>query len=142
MPFLLKSELKTVGQISLIDKIINQDNTIFDEICAESIALMTSYLSRRYDVENIFNKTGNDRNKNIVKRLKDIIIYEIYERYTKEQNEVAARRYNEAMKWLESINSGEFADGTLPELTADLTNDNLTEGDNRYGGNKKYESGY
>ncbi len=116
MAFLIKAELKTVASVPIIDKITNLDDGIVVDIIDESISLMKGFLSRRYDVELIFSKEGEERHKTVVKRLKDISIYEIYERHTREQNDVAARRYNEAMNWLEKLNTGEWSDSTLPPL--------------------------
>ena len=140
--FLEKSELKTVGQIPIIDKIINMDDSIVDDIIVESISLMKGYLSRFYDAETIFAQEGELRHKSILKRLKDIVIYEIYERHTREQNLVAMRRYQEAMAWLEKLNSGEFADHTLPALPNEDEDINGISGDTRFGGNKRYHSRY
>jgi len=140
--FLVKSELKTVGQISIIDKIINLDDSIVDDIIIESISLMKGYLSRYYDAETIFAQEGNLRHKATLKRLKDIVIYEIYERHTSAQNLVAMRRYQEAMAWLEKLNSGEFSDHTLPTIPDDAEDSSGTTGDTRFGGNKRYDSIY
>jgi phage gp36-like protein len=141
--FLEKSELKTVAQISLIDKIINLDDEIVENIIDESISLMKSYMSRFYDVEAIFNKEGDARHKATLKRLKDIVIYEIYERHTREHNAVAMRRYNEAMNWLEKLNTGEFGDKTLPIVQDNPDDDSAgTSGDTRFGGSKRYDSIY
>jgi phage gp36-like protein len=140
--FLKKEELKTVGQISIIDKITNNNDEIVENIIEESISLMKGYLSRYYDAETIFAQEGNLRHKATLKRLKDIVIYEIYERHTREQNLVAARRYQEAMAWLEKLNSGEFSDHTLPSIPDDEEDTNGITGDTRFGGNKKYNSEY
>lgn len=143
MAFLIKSELKTVGQISLIDKIVNEDNTIVDDIINESIALMSSHLSRHYDIVNIFNKTGANRHKQVVKYLKDIVIYEIYDRRSLDQSAGMIRKYQEAMNWLEKLNTGEFGDKTLPVVESTLNDSGvLSEGNTRFGGNKKYANGY
>jgi phage gp36-like protein len=143
MTFLVKEELKTVAQIGTIDKITNLDDEIINNIIVESISLMKSYLSRFYDANAIFNATGDERNKGVLKKLKDIVIYEIYERHTREQNAVAARRYSEAMNWLEKINTGEFGDATLPNAVEPGHEDETgTTGDARFGGNKRYNSNY
>lgn len=140
MAFLTKEELKTVAQVSLIDKITNLDDGIITDIINESISLMKGYISRFYDAETIFSKTGSERNLAVLKRLKDIVIYEIYERHTRDQNAVAMRRYSEAMNWLEKINTGEQGDKTLPSKPDD--SDNPGSMDIRFGGKTKYESSY
>lgn len=143
MAFLQKTELNSVGQINLINKLLNSNDEILDTIIAESIALMKSYLSRKYDIDIIFNATGEDRHAIVVKRLKDIVIYEVYERLSRESNSVAARRFSEAMVWLEKLNTGELYDNTLPAIPAtEVLDGTLEEGDTRFGGNIKYTGGY
>jgi hypothetical protein len=114
--FLQKSELKTVSTEEIINKIIGGDDEIVVTIIGESIAMMKGYMSRFYDVELIFSQRGRKRHLTTLKKLKDIVIYEIYERRTKQQNAVAARRYNEAMLWLEKLSTGELGDKTLPPV--------------------------
>lgn len=142
MAFLTKEELKTVAQIGLIDLLTNLDDTIVEEIIDESIAKISGFLSRFYDVPAIFNAVGDERHKAVIKRLKDIVIYEIYERHTREPNAVAARRYAEAIDWLERINTGELGDGTLPPKPASPGSEEGKSGDTRYGGNRRYTSIY
>lgn len=142
MAFLTKAELKTVSDINIVNKITNLDETIVVDIIDESIDKMKSYMSRYYDSEAIFTAEGDDRKKHVLKVLKDIVIYEVYERHTRETNAVAERRYNEAMDWLEKINSGELGDGTLPNKPEQPTDNEGTTGDNRFGGSRKYDSIY
>jgi phage gp36-like protein len=143
MPFLTKEELKTVATTQLIDKITAGDDTIVTQIIDESIALMTSYLSKYYDVAVIFAAVGVERNLNVLKKLKDICIYEIYERHTREQNLVAQRRFNEAINWLEKINAGEFYDRSLPPKPDDDASDNDTTSDDiRFGSYPRYSTNY
>lgn len=143
MGFITKEELKTVGQISLIDKIINDDNSIVNTIIDESVSTLKSYLSRRYDVDVIFAATGSERHKGVLKRLKDIVIYEVYDRMGREASSSILRAYNEAINWLEKLNTGEFYDKTLPPIpTVDPEDGKLSEGDVRFGGNLRYTGGY
>lgn len=144
MAFLTKEELNTVATMPIIGKITNFDDAIVEDIINESIALMKGYLSRFYDVELIFSMTGNERHLAVLKKLKDIVIYEIYERHTREQNAVAQRRFSEAMSWLEKLNTGEHGDHTLPPAPAEPDDDGGTgtTGDARFGGHKRYSSYY
>ena len=119
MAFLTKAELKTVATIPIIDKLTATDDSIVVEIIEESISLMKGYLSKYYDVTAIFTAEGDERHKTVLKKLKDICIYEIYERHTREQNLVAKRRFEEVMLWLEKLNTGEFYDKTLRAYSAE-----------------------
>lgn len=142
--FLNMEELKTVADYAVVLSNIGNDTGIVTDIIEESISLMKSYLSRFYDVEAIFIKEGAERHKTVLKKLKDIVIYEIYERRTRDSaNEVVTRRYAEAMHWLEKLNTGEQGDHTLPPAgKEDTANTQGQSGDIRFGGNTRYTSNY
>lgn len=143
MAFLSKSELKSVSTTELIDKLTAHDDTIVETIITETISLMKSYLSKYYDVNAIFNTEGNQRHPTVLKKLKDIVIYEIYERHTREINQAAKRRFDDAMLWLESLNKGELYDRTLPPLPLDANLNPATQSEDiRFGGYNRYYSNY
>ena len=143
MAFLTKEDLISVCDIEIIDIITNGNNEITETIINESIDKMKSFLSRRYDIDTIFSAIGADRKSIIVKYLKDIVIFEIYERHSREgANEVVERRYTEAMAWLGKINNGEFADSTLPPKPKTTLNTSTDGEDIRFGSNKNYTSIY
>jgi phage gp36-like protein len=106
--FLTKEELKTVGTEEIINKIINNDDSIVTDIIDESIDVVSTYLYQYFDTEVIFAKVGSERSKAILKHLKGIVIYEIYTRRTKAMNDVAQKRYDEAMLWLEKVSEGKI----------------------------------
>lgn len=140
--FLTKEELKTVATEEIINKIINNDDSIVTDIIDESIDVVSTYLYQYFDTEVIFAKVGNERSKVILKHLKGIVIYEIYIRRTKAMNEVAKSRYDEAMLWLEKVSEGKIkpplpvrkidtdGNGTLDEPVPFM----------KLGSNKKYQN--
>jgi hypothetical protein len=142
MSFLTKEELKTVSDINIVNKITNMDDEIVSEIIAESIDMMKSYLSRYYDADAIFAQEGAARKKSIVKNLKDIVIYEIYNRNRWGVEPAVERSYIEAVNRLEKLNTGEFGDSTLPPVPDAVDPGDGTEGDVRFGGNIRYDSTY
>lgn len=115
--FLQIEELKTVAVREVIDLITSGDDSIVEEIIAESIDLMRSYLFKYYDTEFILGRQGNERSKILLKYLKDIVIHEIYIRRTKKINEVAKLRYDEALLWLEKISKGDIELNAPKRLT-------------------------
>jgi phage gp36-like protein len=141
MAFLVKEELKTVSDINIVNKITNLDDDIVTNIIDESIDMMKGYLSRYYDSEAIFEKEGDERKKSVLKKLKDIVIYEIYNRNKWGVDSDTEKSYSEAMNWLEKLNTGEFGDDTLPSKPTP-GDDISTSGDIRFGGNKQYSSIY
>lgn len=142
--FLEKSELKTVGVDEIINRIINDDNTIVEEIIAESIDVMSGYLFQYFDTEAIFSAAESDRNLTVVKHLKGIVLFEIYTRRTKQLNEVAKLRYDEAMLWLEKVSKGTIKPNLPPKLI-DTDGDGTPDSQvpfMKLGSRKNYQNGW
>ena len=142
--FLEKSELKTVGLEEIINRIISSDDTIVEEIIAESIDVMSGYLFQYFDTTAIFEASGENRNLTIVKHLKGIVLFEIYTRRTKQLNEVAKMRYDEAMLWLEKVSKGTIQPNLPPKLT-DTNGDGTPDSEvpfMKLGSRKNYPNGW
>lgn len=139
MAFISKTELKSASIPEVIDKAINNDTTVVEEIISETEDVMRSYLSGRFNVDEIFEATGEDRSGVVVKHFKKIVIDEIYKRNTGGINDVTQLGYDEAMTWLEGIASGKINGGDLPlkETEADAG-----DGFIKCGGSTRYPSNF
>ncbi|MCT2563961.1 DUF1320 domain-containing protein [Chryseobacterium herbae] len=126
MAFLTKEELKTITTIEIIDLITNKDDDIVGEIIKEDISLMETYLGSYYDMNEVFSKTGDDRNRTVVKYLKAIISHDLPKRRKKPVPADADADYQEAMNWLEKIASGEWK-ANLPRKKEDLDGDGIPD---------------
>jgi phage gp36-like protein len=120
--FLTKAELKTVSTVQNIDLIVNNDETIVETIIQECVDVMHTYLFKYYDADAIFAKEGQERSRIIIKYLKDLSIYEIYMRRSKQANAVVEKRQEEAMIWLEKVAKGEIVPD-LPKKMIDTDGD-------------------
>lgn len=103
--FLTKEELHTVAPLDFIDILRGTDDTVVDEIIAESISVFSTYLGSYYDVKSIFATEGEERNKTILKMLKKLVLFELKERRKPQGDD---KDYQEVMKWLEDIASGKM----------------------------------
>ncbi|MDN3673090.1 DUF1320 family protein [Flavobacterium branchiarum] len=142
--FLEKTELKTVGLEEIINKIINNDDTIVEEIIAESIDVMSGYLFQYFDTVAIFEASGANRNLTVLKHLKGIVLFEIYTRRTKQLNDVAKLRYDEAMLWLEKVSKGTIKPNLPPKLI-DTNGDGTPDSEvpfMKLGSRKNYPNGW
>lgn len=142
--FLEKSELKTVGVDEIINRIINNDDTIVEDIIAESIDVMSGYLFQYFDTEAIFSATEENRNLTVLKHLKGIVLFEIYTRRTKSLNDVAKLRYDEAMLWLEKVSKGTIKPNLPPKLV-DTNGDGTPDSEvpfMKLGSRKNYQNGW
>lgn len=144
MAFLTKNELKTVATLEVVNLITNGDDTIVTEIIDESIEIIKSYLFKYFDVDAIFQAEGPNRSKVVLKYLKDIAIHEIYIRRTKQMNEVAKLRFDEAMLWLEKVSKGTIQPN-LPLKQVDTNGDGEPDGSVPFlklGSRKTYKNHY
>lgn len=142
--FLEKIELKTVGVDEIINKIINNDDSIVTEIIKENIDLMSTYLFQYYDTETIFNATGDQRSLTLLKHLKGLVIHDIYIRRTKNVNEAAKVRADEALLWLEKVSTGKIKP-QLPVRTEDTDGDGTPDKPATFlklGSRKNYQNGW
>lgn len=139
--FLNIDELKTVVLREVVDLITTSDDTIVNQIIAESIDLMKSYLNNYYDATAVFDQTGEDRSLIVLKYLKDIVVFEIYIRRTRDFNEVAKIRYDEAMLWLDKVAKGQI-NVDLPTNDSGDENGGGSDGYLHLGGKGKYKTGW
>lgn len=139
--FLNIDELKTVVLREVVDLITTSDDTIVNQIIAESIDLMKSYLNNYYDATAVFDQTGEDRSLIVLKYLKDIVVFEIYIRRTRDFNEVAKIRYDEAMLWLDKVAKGQI-NVDLPTNDSGDENGGGSDGYLHLGDKGKYKTGW
>ncbi|MCY4418889.1 MAG: DUF1320 family protein [Cytophagales bacterium] len=105
--YLHKEELKTVAPLNLVDALSETEDSLVDALIAENIDLMKSYLQGRYDVEELFSKTGDSRDRILLKYLKDMVIHDLHMRYVRAKPQEALRqRYEDALSWLHNISRG------------------------------------
>lgn len=126
MPFLTKAELKTKSPVSIIDLITNTDDTTVDEIIAENIDTMKSYIFKYFDVDTIFNAVANERSKVVIKHLKSLVIADLYDIRKNEIPPSTEKKYDEAMRWLEKVSKGEIQPN-LPIKQEDTNGDGIAE---------------
>ncbi len=142
MAFLIEEELKTVATLEVINLITQNEDSIVETIIDESIDLFSSYLYKYYDTEALFSAEGEERSKTLLKYLKDVVIYEIYIRRSRDMNEVAQIRYDEAMTWLDKVAKGVIAP-KFPKKQEDTDGDGEPDTDvpfMKLGGRKSYKN--
>lgn len=93
-----------------------------------------SYLNQRYQVPQIFNKTGNSRNALIVMYMIDVALYHMHSRVTPRNiPQIRIDRYDSAIAWLKMVSKGAITPD-LPRLTDEEGEGKLRS---RYGSNPK-----
>ena len=107
MDFLTSDDFKKQIKDQFLEQITEQDSTLLDRSEIAAIEEMCSYLSQRYDVEEIFSQSGDDRNPLIIQYLVDIMLYHLHSRITpRNVPQIRIDRYNTSLVWLDKVNEG------------------------------------
>jgi hypothetical protein len=87
-----------------LDQITQATDSKLDKAESKAIAYMKGFLSSRYDVEQIFNKTGDNRDPIILSLAIDITLFNLHKLIN--YNKIPKFRvdaYNEAKEWLKGV---------------------------------------
>lgn len=137
-----QSDYKPAVHAEILDAVIRTDQPTLEMAEDRAIAEMQSYLSSRYDVVNIFNKIGTDRNQLIVMFAVDITLYHLYSAINRMRTPAErVDRYKRAIKWLEDVADGLINPVGLPLVTDPTTGDDMLNSV-RWGSEGKYTSGW
>lgn len=119
MAFLAKTDFKFSIDLSVLDNLTGSDDTIIDELSAEAVTEMKSFLNSRYDVTVIFNAIGTARDKTIVMYCKDIALYHIHSLYNlRVIPAIRLNRYNHALQWMQDVCEQKINPEGLPVNTS------------------------
>lgn len=124
MIWLTEQDLRKQIRNSVLAQIIEQDASILHEAELATLSEIESYLRARFDVNQIWNKTGEERNALLVMYAIDILLYHIHSRINPNQiPEIRVRRYDNALEWLKAV-----AKGTLsPNLPLLANNESISK---------------
>lgn len=139
--YLTKTEIKTILVPQLLEKLINGDDSIIEEIIEESIDVMSGFLKQaNYDTEAIFKAEEENRSKTLLKYLKRIVKYELYARKDMAVDDDTQNQYDEAMSALRDIAMGKTSLNIDDEFK--ITPSAVGDGFIKFGGRTKYESSF
>ena len=112
MVYLTIDDYKAQIKDDILTRILEGDDNLRLDAEKKAVAQAQSRLNVRYDVQNIFNKTGEDRNYELVMYLVDMSLYHIHSRINPGQvPELRMNRYQDAMDWLKNVGAGDWNPG-------------------------------
>ncbi len=130
--FIEISDLETVIPNNRIAELTNTDDTIINKIISECIDEFKGLMPEVYDAQEIFSQTGDNRNKTVLAKLKEIVAYKLYSRQGFEVSEVVFANYERAVSFFENLNKSKIKVSELPIVLDTKTSTFL-------GKSKKYE---
>lgn len=110
MSFLLEEDYRVVAGETALKVLQQHDEAI--RARAETVAIdeIKGYLATRYDADQVFKKTGDNRSDVIVMRTVDIALYHLVSASPQRMGvEIREKRYDQAIKWLQELQKGNIA---------------------------------
>lgn len=117
MAFLTANDIHTHLYAGVVDEINREDETILNEAIAAGVEEVKGYLTA-YDIDTIFNPAQpTDRNPVILMYAKDITVWHYIQLANPAIDiELRLKRYEQAIRQLEKVQSGKF-NPSLPLLS-------------------------
>lgn len=128
MPFLTKEELKTAIRTEKLNRIADEDDLIIAKAISAAITEVKSRLTPnhkkawfdgrlRYDVDQIFNATGDSRHELLLDITKVVALWRLIIRNNAGTDyAIIESRYDFSINYLKDLASGEANDSSLPTL--------------------------
>ena len=101
----------------ILDALTREDNAVV-EICEDrAVEEMRCYLSKRYDCDRIFTRTGDERSQLVLMMAIDIAVYHIFSIHNpRNLSPLRKERYERAVEWLRAVAAEEISADGLPLL--------------------------
>lgn len=104
MPFLEIDDYHFGIKIATLNAITEGDDAIVHDSTDEAVNEMKSYLGARYNVDELFQNTGEGRDKTLVMYCRDISLYHIFSIYNyRTMPAIRETRYKKALLWLQEV---------------------------------------
>lgn len=132
--FLEQEDITAIVTSQTLNQIIENDEALLEKAEQMAISEMTGYLNGRFEVAEIFNKTGGDRNNVIVMYLVDMLLYHLHARVSPRNiSQHRVDRYNNALDYLRMATTGDI----MPDLPLKTDEDGNHDNRIKYGSNAK-----
>lgn len=139
MIFLTIDDFKHLVRDPVLAAIIDDDHGLLAKAELSMLEQVQSYLRHRYDVANIFNRSGNDRNQWLLTVCVDIMLYHLHSRTNPRQiPDLRIERYESALEWLKSVAAGKLS----PDFPAISPTEDAPTGQLTYIGETKRQNRY
>lgn len=143
MAFITQTDFQQICRDSIIEKLIDNNDAIFEQAVDSAIAQATEYLAGLYDTDAIF--SGVNRNAFMVRGICYITRYVLYDRAPglsmgKGEPTKSEADYRDFLQYLKDLSSGSIT-STLPRKQTTTTEGTSTTASNfRWGGVKRGDS--
>jgi hypothetical protein len=107
MIFITEDDFKRKLSVDIRAQITESDPDILDDVEADAMAIIQDALSPTYDLDAEFAKAEDDRNKNLIRIMLNLMVYFIYERVPDTQvPERVVKNYDDTISEINKIEAG------------------------------------
>ncbi len=119
MAYLVQDDFKTRIRQSEFSQLIDDSTEVLDKAVDEVESVFRDYLLPTYNVDTIFQASGNERNPHLIMHMVHYVIYILYQRLPElEIPEVIENNYQDSKDYMLKISQGKY-DMNLPRMTDD-----------------------
>lgn len=111
MSYLSKDDFLSIIRDHILDKITDDDIVILNQSIDSSVSQVKQYLFGRYDVDNIFSRTGNQRHPYLMRCVAYIARYIFMDRVPRNDSGRATKwekDYDDTLAFLSKVRGGEI----------------------------------
>ncbi|KOY85100.1 hypothetical protein AD998_02070 [bacterium 336/3] len=120
--FLVETDYPKAIRIEALNQQL--DGTTVEEIEKDAKVEMETYLRVKFNTTAIFSAVGENRHRDIVRIMIDLVLYYVSLRISPKQvQETRLTQYNKGIKWLKEVRDGDLT----PDLPKYMTEDNETK---------------
>jgi phage gp36-like protein len=143
MAFAQIEDYNSTIHAEIINAMVRENTDTISDAEAMAIGEISGYLNGRYDVEQIFSATGDDRNAFILMVVKDITVYHLSCMHNPQKfSQIRQNRYDQAIDKLERVQNGKFSPVGLPVKTFETSDTDTPEGGYLLSSNPKRNNHY
>lgn len=123
-----KYHIRTYRLNQILESLDEADDVILDNAEGEAMGVIRKHLGTRYDMDVELAKSGDSRSKVLLRYIKVLVLYFIYERVPDDSvPERVVKNYDEVMKALEKIEDGDAHIPGLAPITVPDSNSSSGE---------------
>ena len=124
MAYITDADFYTVITPDVLTEIVAASSITKEAAIEMAKSQAADYLHTKYDTEALFAKEGAERHKTLLMYVIDMCLYHLHAGLSgRNIPELRQKRYDDAIKWLEKVNTGKIAPKDFPQPDDD-PNDN------------------
>ncbi|HLP52167.1 MAG TPA: phage protein Gp36 family protein [Chitinophagales bacterium] len=140
MHYITTTDLSAIIRQPVLNEISENTPANLTEASASAKSEVEDYLNTLYDTVQIFNRTGDDRHRSVVRVMCELTLYYAHKRINPHNiPELRRQGYQDAINWLKDVRDGRMAPRGLPRIENE---DGILQSTNRFNTDQRLTEGW